>query len=309
MRTAGRAAVAAIIALQAGAVPAGAAEVGLTLQVTGAVETTATAAHRTDGGHFCSAAPDPWVAPDAIDPRASPYPFYRVVFGQTAPEEEPDAPGPSLGLALSNYFAAARDHGGGSSDSIELVIKGRHFVGHAGLGDPDYRLVVSFRTDREGGGFVAHHLHESGTGDGVIDVAGNWHCPAVAADQPVRQVREHKLFDGAVPVVAEATHLRLTHTDAPCRGRTCAGWQVIDQGTGEAFMARVDFRRLKLARGLRRQAEHGTVVLLVDGDVRPGEPPRVVPRLLAGVEPVPQADPEPSATAEQQVAGPGPMMR
>ncbi len=51
-------------------------------------------------------------------------------------------------------------------------------------------------------------------------------------------------------------------------------------------MAKVDFRKLKLAHSLRRLAERGAVVLLVDADIKPGDPPRVVPRVLAGVQPV-----------------------
>jgi hypothetical protein len=308
MTSAGRAALAAMIALPAAATARG-AEIGLNLQVTGALQASASVVHVTDGTHFCSAAPDPWVAPDAIDGRASPYPFYRLVFGQAAPDDAPLAPGPSLGLALSNYFAAARDHGDAGDDSIELVVDGRHFVGRAGLGDPDYRLAVNFRADRQGGGFVVHHMHESGSGGGVIDVAGNWHCPAVAADLPAVAVRIHTLFAGAVPVVAEAAHLRLAHLQAVCPRPACAAWQVIDQGTGEAFMARVDFGRLRLARRLRRQAERGAVVLLVDGEVLPGDPPRVVPILLAGVQPGPRAVPEPASTADQQAAVVGSVVR
>jgi hypothetical protein len=72
---------------------------------------------------------------------------------------------------------------------------------------------------------------------------------------------------------------------------------------------------LKLARGLRRLAERGAVVLLVDGDIQPGDPPRVVPKLLAGVAPVAGAAPDQSARAvpaapdDRQVAIPGPLVR
>ena len=293
-----------LAAVQFGAA-ARAAEVGITLQVTGALQSEAVTSHDVDGAHFCSAAENPWIARDAIDSRASPYPFYRVVFGQGAPEDEPAAPGPSIGMALSNYFAQARDHSDPGADSIEMVLEGRHFVGHSGLSDPGYRFAVSYREDRRGGGFVARHLHESGTGTGVIDVSGSWRCAPVAADIPEVRVRAHSLFSGATPVRAEATHLRLSRTDAACLDRVCAVWRVIDQTTGEAFLASVDFRRLKLARPIRRLAERGAVVLLVDAEIRPGDPPRVVPRALAGVEPLASG---PTA-ASQQVAMPGPLVR
>jgi hypothetical protein len=181
--------------------------------------------------------------------------------------------------------AAAHEHADPANDSIELVLAGRHFVGHAGLTDPDYRLAASFRDDRQGGSFVARHLHEDGTGSGIIDVAGTWQCAPVAADLPEVSVRAHKLFTGAKALHAEPTQLRLRRADLPCPGAACAGWRVIDQSTGDAFMARVDLRRLHLARKLRQLAESGIVELMVDAAIQPGDPPRVVARLLVGVQP------------------------
>jgi hypothetical protein len=263
--------------------PARADEVWLHLTATGTVQADAAAVHARDGAHFCSAAPDPWTAPGARDDRTAPFPFYRLVFGQASPADEPESPGPSIGLALSDYAPAVRNHSDPANDSIELVIAGRHFIGHSGLTDPGYHFAVTYRADRHGGGFVARHLHEAGTGAGIIDVAGSWRCPPVAAGLPEVTVRAHRLFAGAVPVHAEATQLRLT--------RSGAGWQVIDQTTGEAFIARVDLRPLHLARSIRRQAESGRAALLVDATVRPGDPPLVVARLLAGVEPCTEPPP------------------
>jgi hypothetical protein len=286
-------------AILAAAMPAGAAhvdDIALQIATIGDLRSEASVRHGLDGAHFCSTAPDPWTDPIALDGRATPFPFYRVVFGQASPEDEPDRPGPSLGLALSNYFAAARAHSDQANDSIELVIGGRHFVGHSGLDDPGYHLTVTFNEDRQGGGFAARHLHETGSGNGVIDVAGNWQCAPVAADPAEVTVRAHTLFAGAQPLRAEATHLRLWRADLPCIGSACGDWRVIDQTTGDAFMAKVDLRRLRLARALRRMAETGAVELLVDADIRPGDPPSVVPHALAGVQPVfaPDADPPPA---------------
>lgn len=289
------------LALLAIAIVAGSAvqaqELTLRLSASGDWQAQATAGHIVDGSHFCSAAPDPWSDPDGYDSRATPFPFYRVVFGQASPEDEPDSPGPSLGLALSNYFAAARQHSDPANDSIELVIEGRHFVGHAGLADPYYGIDVSFRDDRRGGSFVARHLHEDGTGSNVIDVVGDWQCAPVAADVPEVAVQAHTLFAGAQVLRAEPTHLRLQRTELICPPARCADWRVIDQGTGEAFMARVDLHRLHLARKLRQMAETGAVELMVDGAIKPGDPPRVVARMLAGVQPVMQPVVQPLAAA------------
>jgi hypothetical protein len=279
-------------------------DVGLHLTVTGAVQTDVKVSHAADNAHFCSAAPDPWSVADAYDSRATPFPFYRVVFGQASPEDEPDAPGPSLGLALSNYFFAARNHSDPDNDSIELVIGGRHFVGHAGLTDPGYRFAVAYRVDRRGGGLVARHMHEERTGGGILDVVGSWECAPVAADLPEVAVSAHALFAGAVPVRAQPTQLRLLRATEPCPASAharCAGWQVIDQTSGEAFMASVDLHRLHLAPAIRRQAEDGRIELLVDAKIRPGDPPRVLARWLAGV--APRATPSLAIdTADQQGA-------
>jgi hypothetical protein len=260
-------------------------EVSLRLATRGALTITAAATHVADGAHFCSAAPDPWRTPDERDPRGPPYPFYRLIYGQDSPEAEPEKPGPSLGLTLSNYLPSVREHSDPNNDSIELTIEGRHFVGHVGLDDPAYRFAVTFREDRRGGGFVAHHLHENGTGDARLDVEGSWECPAVAADLPEAEVAEHRLFPGAVPAHAEGVALRLSRSDIPCVDRHCAAWRVTDEATGDAYLARVDFRRVRLARTVREHAEQRLVDLLVDAEVRAGRPPRVIVIALSGVLP------------------------
>ena len=264
-------------------------EVSLQLATHGAVTMTATAEHATDTAHFCSAAPDPWRTPDERDPRGSPYPFYRLIYGQDLPEAEPEKPGPSIGLTLSNYLPSVREHSDPSNDSIELTVEGRHFVGHVGLGDPSYRFAVTFREDRRGGGFVAHHLHENGTGTALLDIEGSWECSAVAADLPESAVAEHRLFPGAVPAHADGVVLRLSRSDIPCVDRRCAAWRVTDEATGDAYLARVDFHRVRLARSVRRHAEQRLVDLLVSAEVRAGRPPRVVVIALSGVLPRPAA--------------------
>ena len=274
-----------VFALLAAPTTTWAGDVRLHVTARGAVTADATMTHAIDGAHFCSAAPDPWTAPDLRDPRATPFPFYRLVFGQDGAEDAPAAPGPSLDLALSNYFAATRDHSDPINDSIEIVIAGRDFVGHAGLRDPGFRFAVSYRDDGAGGGFVARHLHEMAPGTGTLDVEGTWDCPPVAADLPEQAVGVHTLFGGAVPARPDPTPLRLARSDIPCLDRGCAGWRVTDEQTGAAYLARVDFTRLRLARALRRQAEHGEVALLIGADVRRGEPPRVTALVLDGVAP------------------------
>jgi hypothetical protein len=279
-------------------------EVRLHLVAHGALEADAVAAHGLDRAHFCSAAADPWAAPDIPDERPTPFPFYRLVFGQAGPEDEPARPGPSLGVTLSNYFAAAREHSDPINDSIELVLAGRHFVGHADMRDPGYRFAVTYREDRRGGGFVARHLHEDGTGDGVLDVEGNWECPAVAADLPEREITVHRLFSGATPAHAEPSLYRVTRSDIPCLDRGCAAWRVTDEDSGNAYLARVDFRRLRLARNLRRLAQAGIVDLLVAGEVHRGNPPRLEPRQLQGVVPNPLAAPSAITSASAEPAAP-----
>jgi hypothetical protein len=275
-----------VLLLFAPVVPAAADEVRIHLIAHGALEADASAAHAIDGAHFCSAAPNPWRKPDEADTRARPYPFYRLVFGQKAPTADLERPGPSIGLALSDYFAAARDHSNPADDSIEVVLEGHHFVGHAGLADPGYRFAVTYRDDRAGGGFVARHLHEVGTGRAVIDLEGNWECPPVVADEPEITVAEHRLFPGARPLLPSPHQLRLERSDIPCVDPGCASWRVTDDDSGDAFLARVDFRHLRLAAPLRREAEQGMIQLLVNAAIRPGRPPRVLPLQLAGVMPV-----------------------
>lgn len=277
-------------------------DVAVQVATIGDLQAAGSVRHDADEAHFCSAAPDPWADRAALDPRATPFPFYRVVFGQPSPRDELEGPGPSLGLAVSNYFAAARQHSARDLDSIELVIAGRHFVGHGGLDDPGYSLTVTFRDDGRGGGFAARRLHEIGAG-GVIDVAGNWQCGAVAAPAPEVAVRAHALFAGAEKLVAEPTHLRLRHAGAPCRAPVCADWQVIDQSSGDAYRARVDLRRLRLAAALLARAEAGELELLVDASVAPGDPPTVTAALLAGVLPT---DAPPPALSQPPPSTPPP---
>jgi hypothetical protein len=274
-----------LLLLSSGGSPARAEEVRVHLIAHGAVEGEFVASHPIDGAHFCSAAPEPWSAPDGRDTRPAPFPFYRLVFGQDAPGAELARPGPSIGLALSNYFPAAREHSDPVNDSIELVLLGRHFVGHTHMRDPNYRFAVTYRDDQRGGGFVAHRLQESGTGHGTLDVEGNWECPPVAADLPEVEVSAHPLFPGAEPVLPEPTPLRVLRSDIPCVDRGCAGWRVTNDETGAAYLAIVDFTRLRLARLLREQAEAGQVQLLIGAAMRDGQPPRVVALRLAGVEP------------------------
>jgi hypothetical protein len=300
----------AVLALALGAATSHAQteEVRLRVVTHGAVQSEAEATHPVDAGHFCSASPSPWVTPAQVDTRGPPFPFYRLVFGQDSPGDVPASPGPSIGLALSNYSGAARTHSDPTNDSIELVIEGRHFVGHTGLADDTkddagYRLAVTFREDRQGGGFVARHLLETGPAAEAdpLDVEGSWTCPPVAADLPALAIREHTLFAGAVPVRPPPVALRLTHSFIPCIDRGCAAWRITEEESGAAYLARVDFRQLHLSRGLRRLAEKGVVNLLVSADIRPGLPPLVVPRILAGVAPresEPVDDSQPGAIPE-----------
>jgi hypothetical protein len=285
MRLAQRAAACLAAALLALAWPARAEEVSIHLVVHGALSADVTASHAVDTAHFCSAAAEPWIAPDLPDSRPTPYPFYRLIFGQPEAGAELARPGPSIGLVLSNYFTAARVHSDAVNDSVELVIQGRHFVGHADMRDPGYRFAVTYREDQMGGSFVARDLHESGSGHATLDAEASWQCPPVVADTPEHVVSSHVLFRGAVPVRPDPASLRLSRSDIPCVDRGCAGWRVTDEATGLAFLARVDFGRLRLARRLRRQASDGLVDLLVSGEVRRGDPPVVVPRQLDGVEP------------------------
>ncbi len=271
---------------------AGADEVRLHLLAHGAIEAESETAHAIDHAHFCSAAAAPWQAADVPDPRGIPFPFYRVVFGQDGPGAELARPGPSLGLAAAGYFAAATAHSDPVNDSIEVMLNGRHFVGHADLGDPGYRLAIRYRGDRRGGGFVARHLHETGGGAATLDLEGEWQCPPVNADVPAREVAVHALFAGAVPARPDPTPLRLSRTDIPCVDRGCAGWRVTDETSGHAYLARVDLRPLRLARALRRLAERGEVDLLVGGEVRQGRPPLVTALLLDGIAPTLPAVPD-----------------
>lgn len=262
-------------------------EVRIHLIAPGEAGATASAAHRVDDAHFCSAAADPWAAPDVPDRRSAPFPFYRLVFGQDEADADLDSPGPSVGLALSNYDPEARTHSDPVNDSIEVVLNGHHFVGHAGMNDPGYRLTVTFRADGRGGAFVAQRLQERGTGHATLDLQGDWECPPVAAGLLEQTIAVHRLFRGAVPARPDPVRLRLSHFDVPCLDRGCAAWRVTDEDTGDAYLARVDLSRLRLARRLRREAERGEVDLLIGAELRGGSPPRVVALRLEGVEPTP----------------------
>ena len=284
-----------LLAVTAQTARAQAEEVRLHLVVHGAVTAEITVTHAADSAHFCSAAAAPWTDPDTPDPRPSPYPFYRLVFGQSAPGADLDRPGPAIGLALSDYFTGARSHGDPVNDSIELVLAGRHFVGHSGMRDPAYRLAASYREDRRGGALMAQHLRETGGRQATLDLEADWQCPPVAADVPARTVSVHTLFAGAVPARPDPTPLRLRHSDIPCVDRGCAAWRVLDEASGIAYLARVDLRRLRLARGLLRLAQRGQVDLLVGADIRPGNPPRIVAVTLDGIEPVQAAAAIPEA--------------
>lgn len=267
-------------------VAARAEQVTIHLVVQGSATTSVVAAsHTVDDAHFCSAAADPWSAPDVPDTRGPPFPFYRLVFGQDEAEADLDSPGPSIGLALSDYDDETRTHSDPVNDSIEVMLNGHHFVGHADMGDPGYRLSVTFRPDGHGGAFVARRLHESGTGHAVIDLDGSWHCPPVAAGLPEQTISVHRLFRGAEPARPDPVRLRLTRFDVPCLDRGCARWRVTDEDSGDAYLARVDFSHLRLARRLRREAERGEVDLLIDARVRSSRPPLVTALALQGVEP------------------------
>lgn len=277
---------------------AGAEEVKLRLVAPAGHATPVTVAHAVDAAHFCSAAADPWVAPDVPDRRSAPFPFYRLVFGQADPEAELDRPGPSIGLALSNYDPALRTHRDPVNDSIEVVLNGHHFVGHAGMNDPGYRLTVTWRADGRGGSFIARRLQESGTGHATLDLRGDWECPPVAAGLLERTISVHRLFRGAVPARPDPVRLRLQRFDIPCLDRRCAGWRVTDEDSGTAYLARVDFSRLRLARRLLREAERGEVDLLIGAVVHDGRPPRVIAVRLEGVEPAPPAGGDEDAPAD-----------
>jgi hypothetical protein len=277
----------AALALVSWAAAARADDVRLHLVAHGAIEVELDAVHVIDHAHFCSAAAAPWQDPATPDRRGIPFPFYRVVFGQDGPGADLAPPGPSLGLAAASYFAAAAAHSDPVNDSIEVLLNGRHFVGHADLGDPNYRLAIRYREDRRGGGFVAHHLHEAGGGAATLDLEGQWECPPVNADVPAQEVAVHALFRGAVPARPDPTPLRLSRTDIPCVDRGCAGWRATDEATGSAYLARVDLTHLRLARALRQLAERGEVDLLVEAEVRHGAPPRVIALVLDGIAPTP----------------------
>jgi len=286
----------ALLALLLPLAAAHAEEVQVTLVAQGALSAAASAASPIDGAHFCSAAADPWAAPDVPDERGPPYPFYRLVFGQAGPGARLARPGPSIGLTLSDYDPEFRDHADPVNDSIEVTLDGRHFVGHADMRAPGFRLAVTFRPDGRGGAFAAHGLRETDAGRATIDLAGTWTCPPVAAELPDITVTVHRLFPGAVAAHPDPIPLRVSRSAIPCLDHGCAHWRVTDDAEGTAYLARVDLSRLHLARRLRREAERGEIDLLVGARVVASTPPRVVALELQGIAPAPPPAPgEPSA--------------
>lgn len=263
--------------------------VQISLVARGGLTATASASHAADAAHFCSAAAHPWQAPDAPDERGPPYPFYRLVFGEGGPDADLARPGPSVALTLSNYAPDVKTHSDPVNDSIEVVLAGRHFVGHTDMQHPGFGLVVTYSPDGHGGALVAEGLRESGTGDATIDLTGAWTCPPVVATMNVINVTVHKLFPGAVPARPDPTPLRVTRSAIPCIDRGCAGWRVTDEDTGLAYLARVDLSRLQLATRLRQEAKQGEITLLIGGRLHPGSPPQVTALELQGVEPAPPA--------------------
>lgn len=285
----------ALLALLLPLAAARAEEVRVHLIAHGGLTADATATSRLDAAHFCSAAADPWAAPDVPDERGPPYPFYRLVFGQNGADAGLARPGPAIGLALSDYDPEDHTHADPVNDSIEVMLDGHHFVGHADMDDPGFHLAVTYRADGRGGAFVALGLRESGTGHARINLAGTWTCPPVAAGLPDIDVSVHRLFKGATPILPEPIPLRVTRSSIPCLDRGCAGWRVTDEESGTAYLARVDLSRLHLARRLRREAERGEIALLIDARVVGSRPPRVIAIELQGVEPAPPPPAPPPA--------------
>jgi hypothetical protein len=264
--------------------PVSAQAIGFELTAKGAVAADVEVSHAVDAAHFCSAAADPWAGDRRVDIRPSPFPFYRVVFGQAGPAAELERPGPSLGIALSHWAPPGgdgwvQDHEDPLNDTFELVLQGRLFVGHPGQAAPVPRLQFAWRDDGRGGGFLATGLQEIG-GDGRLTVEGSWSCPAIDTALPEVAVRAHRLFRGAVSASAAPPRLAYSlHREGEL-------WRAAGPD-GTAFVVAVDLRPLRLAPLLRGWAEAGKVVLLVNGEVRNGVPPRMVVRGLNGVMPAP----------------------
>ena len=271
-----------LLALLTGRAPA--QTVSLELQTKGAVVATVEVSNPVDAAHFCSAAADPWGADRQVDTRPAPFPFYRVVYGQSGPDAELQQPGPSLGITLSHWVPPAADDGTGDHedplhDSFELVIEGRHFVGHAGLPDPAPRLQFAWRDDGRGGAFLVTGLQELG-GDGRLDAEGTWACPAIDQALPEVAVAPRPLFAGAVVASADPPLLPFALQRVGDRWRATG-----EDGAG--FTAEADLSPLRLSPMLRAWADAGQTVLLVQGEMYDGDPPRLIARRLDGVTPAP----------------------
>jgi hypothetical protein len=258
--------------------------IGIDLRVRGAVDAQVAVKRPVDGANFCSAAADPWSADQTLDIRPAPFPFYRVVFGQPGPGAPLDRPGPSLGITLSRWLPPdrpgwAEEHQETANDTFDLVIEERHFVGHGGLSNPVPRMLFAWRDDGRGGGFLVTGLHEVG-GDGVLDVEGTWSCPPIDESLPEVSVVPRRSPPDAVPATAAPPVL-------PFRLRRIGDAWWVTAPDGQARLVAPDLGRLRLAEPLRAGAERGQLVLLVQGELREGDPLRLVARHLQGVMPAP----------------------
>lgn len=258
--------------------------IGIDLRVHGAVDAQVAVKRPVDGANFCSAAADPWSADQTLDIRPAPFPLYHVVFGQPGPGAPLDRPGPSLAITLSHWLPPDRpgwteEHEAPATDSFDIVIDERHFVGHGGLADPVPRMLFAWRDDGRGGGFLVTGLHEVG-GDGVLNVEGTWSCPPIDESLPEVSVAPQPSPPGAVPATAGPPVL-------PFRLRRIGDAWWVTAPDGEARLVSPDLGRLRLAATLLAGAEHGQLVLLVQGQLREGDPLRLVAHRLQGVIPAP----------------------
>jgi hypothetical protein len=219
-----------------------------------------------------------------VDFRPAPYPFYRVAFGQPAAEAPPEAPGPSVAIALSRWLPPMRPgwaemHEDPENDRFALRIDGRLFVGHAGLPEPAPRLLFAWRDDGLGGAFLVKGLHEVG-GEGRLDAEGTWRCPPIDETLPEVRVVARRVPRDAVRASAEPPRL-------PYSLRRVGREWWATAADGESLPVTPDLAPLRLAASLRRGAERGQIVLMVRAELREGEPPRLVARELQGVAPAP----------------------
>jgi hypothetical protein len=260
----------------------------LHLRASGAIKADVTLTHPIDSAHFCSVAADPWAAPPGqiqpLDTRPPPFPFYRVIWGQSRAGGELARPGPSLGLALAGWTPGARTHADRTDDSVELVLQGRHFVGHAGLADQAWRLLASWDEDGRIGAFVAAPLLEVAgpgrPGGAILDLEGSWRCPPVQAE-PAGPAPPPL---AAAPVEAPRAHAAAPEVRTLVVFRTGRTWRMQEDGRS-AQAAVVELRPLRLAPSLSREAARGEIELVVVAEVFAGHPPRVVARRLLGVQP------------------------